>query len=170
MNINSVETVGDAASSLGIYALCGAPFTQALPLIFPHCFSLRNSSDESAFVQSSLASLVGSITVYVSITWSWVNSEIAAVAPCSPNFLRPGLRLYWVIKYPHTAISSSLVVCNYGSTWCTVSSTLRFELVVACISALLVGSSRCSRHSCAADRALLCAHTSPSCRSCILGV
>jgi hypothetical protein len=67
MNIDSVETVHNNASSFGIYALCGAPFMQALPLIFPYYFSLKNSSDKSAFVLSSLVSLVGSITVHVSM-------------------------------------------------------------------------------------------------------
>ena len=50
MNVDLVDTVGDAASSLEMYACCGAPFMHAQPLTSPVRFSLRNRSDESAHI------------------------------------------------------------------------------------------------------------------------
>ena len=67
MNVDSVDTVGDAASSLEMYARCGAPFMHARPLTSPVLFSLRNMSDESARICCSLDSLLASSSVQVSI-------------------------------------------------------------------------------------------------------
>ena len=93
-SIDSVNTVGDAASSFGMYARCGAWLMHALPLIFPVRFSFRNSSNDSVFIVSSLLSFVASITVHVSITCSCVSLSMAACCPFAPNFLRPGFKLF----------------------------------------------------------------------------
>ena len=166
MNVDLVDTVGDAASSLGMYVRCGTPFMHARPLTSPVLFSLRNMSDESACIYCSLDSLLTSSGVQVSIMWSCVSSLTAAVAPLAPNFLRPGFKLYCVIMYAHTIISSCDVVHNFGSIACVVSS------IVGSIGNVVVASSLSSlviRVRGLASSTLLCTRTAPSCRNVVRG-
>ncbi len=150
-----------------MYARCSAPLMQAHPLILPHRFSFKNSSDDSAFALSSLVSCPGSITAQVSMICNCVNSDTAAFVPCSQNLCSPGLRLYCVIRYPHTAISSSLLVVSSASMACLVSSISPMIEVVACSCSPLLGVVSVSFVIAAST--LLCTLTSPSCRNCILG-
>ena len=43
----------------------------------------------------------------MSITYSCMSFFTAALSPLFPNFLSPGLRLYWVIRQDHTFSSAS---------------------------------------------------------------
>ena len=166
MNVDSVDTVGDAASSLGMYARCGAPSMHAQPLTSPVRFSLRNRSDESERIHCSLDSLLTSSGVQVSIMWSCVSSFTATVTPLAPNFLKPGFKLYCVIIYAHTIISSCDMVHNFGSILCVVSSivgSIGDVIVASSLSSLVIHVRRL------VSSTLLCARTAPSCRKVLRG-
>ncbi len=165
INANSVKWVGDAASSLGIYALCGTPFMHARPLIFLHHFSFRNSRDNRALALYSFVNCSGSMTVQVPIICSCINSDTAAFAPLSPNFCKPGLRLYCIIKHAYIATSCSHPVVSSSLILCSVVSMLTMSNVVTGICSLDI------RFCCSsiAPSALLCSLTSPSWRNCIRG-
>jgi hypothetical protein len=70
INTDSAKMVGDAASSLGMYALCGAPVMHAYLLIFLHLYSFRNSRDNRALALSSFVNFSGFMTIQVSIICS----------------------------------------------------------------------------------------------------
>jgi hypothetical protein len=91
------------------------------PFMSPLLFSFRNSSDDNACIRCSRDSLSAYMGLHVSMICSWVSSFTAAISPLFPNFLRPGLRLYWVIRYPHTFSSSSNVVVIASSALWMVS-------------------------------------------------
>ena len=124
MKVDLFATVGDVASSFWMYALCGAPFTRALPFTFPFCFSLRNMREDSALVFSILDNLQGSSGINVSTTCSCVSLFLAASTPGCPKRLRPALRLYCVNRYLYTAILSSNWAISSGSCWWLTSSII----------------------------------------------
>ena len=166
MNLDSVDTVGDATSSFGMYARWGAPFIHALPLISPVHFSFRKSSEESALILCFLDSLPASIGVHVSMMWSWVISLSAAFSPCVPNLCKPGFKLYWVRRFATTPSSSSDVVHIVQSTRCVTASMTGSDAVVVVVSNC---SSFVVLASLFASRTLLCARAIPSWRNVVQG-
>ncbi len=145
---------------------CDAPLMHALPLILPVCSSFRKSNKDRTFTLTSLANFEGSIGVHVSIMCCCVSLSIAAVAPLTPNFGSPEFRLYYVMRYPHTFISSSNSVTSAGSMECSVlliPGSVPVHVVACTLSSLFIPI------HCSASRTLLCAHTSLSCRKVVLG-
>ena len=65
---DSVDAVGEEASSFFIYSLCLAPLAQACPLMLPLFFSLRDISDETAAFRSSQFMFAASAGVKVSMS------------------------------------------------------------------------------------------------------
>ena len=92
LTIESVATMGEAASYFDIYSLCKLPSMQCQLFYFPSHFYLKNISDNKALTFSNLESFVETLGRQVSMTCSCVNLVIAASSAHAPNLCMPALK------------------------------------------------------------------------------
>ena len=121
-SIESVMTVGLAASSELIHLRCLLPFAQCLALMRPSFFSTRKISDSSAFAFSVGVIVATSIGCQQDRSCNCFISPLAASKPFCLNFFSPLFRLCVTRKF--LCLSFPVILCasrlNLSLTACII--------------------------------------------------
>ena len=107
VKMDSVISIGDAASIFSVYYLCFCPLAHAQAFMEPSLFRVKYMREFIAFCFSSYVNLFALTGSNVSMSCSCWSFFVTAFSPCYPYSFSPLFKLYCIIIYSHVLASTS---------------------------------------------------------------